>query len=134
VGLRSIVATAMLLLPAARPLPAQTPAIAPGVWRGYLMWSENDSLPVRFLVQVKGKDIWITMRSRNNPDYGMGDIKLKNEVLTFSWALGAGTFLQCRLSRRGGPSFDGLCKDSPLGSQGKPINVLISMRPPSDST
>lgn len=123
----------LLAAPAAwaqRPDTAQASTLQPGVWNGWLRWADDDSLRAQFLVEVKGKDIWITMRSRNNPDFGMGDIRLKDEVLTFNWALGAGTTLQCRLSRRGGPGFDGLCTDGAIGSHEKPLRVLINMRPP----
>jgi hypothetical protein len=112
---------------------AQVPAsatMASGVWRGWVLREDEDSLDVSFLVQQKGKKISIVLRSANNPDYGMGDVKLKDDVLTFSWAMGQGSFLLCRLSRRGGPGFDGLCQDGRLDSQGGRSRIFMNMTPP----
>ena len=120
-----------LLLPAGAR--AQQPASATmvtGTWRGWVLRPDEDSVRVSFLVEQKGKRITIVLRSPNNPDYGMGDVKLKDDVLTFSWAMGQGSFLLCRLSRRGGTGFDGQCQDALRDSQGGRNRVFMNMVPP----
>lgn len=112
---------------------AQQPASATmitGVWHGWVLQPDEDSLQVTFVVAQKGKNITITLRSPNNPDYDMSDVKLKDDVLTFSWVMGQGSFLLCRLSRRGGPGFDGQCQDGRLDSQGGRNRVFMNMAPP----
>ena len=104
--------------------------LAPGVWHGWVLQPDEDSLNVTFIVTQKGKNITITLRSPNNPDYDMSDVKLKDDVLTFSWVMGQGSFLLCRLSRRGGPGFDGQCQDGRLDSQGGRNRVFMNMAPP----
>lgn len=114
---------------------AQQPASATmvtGVWHGWVLQPDEDSLQVTFVVAQKGKNITITLRSPNNPDYDMSDVKLKDDVLTFSWVMGQGSFLLCRLSRRGGPGFDGQCQDGRLDSQGGRNRVFMNMAPPRD--
>ena len=114
---------------------AQQPAsatVVSGVWHGWVLQPDEDSLNVTFVVAQKGKNITITLRSPNNPDYDMSDVKLKDDVLTFSWVMGQGSFLLCRLSRRGGPGFDGQCQDGRLDSQGGRNRVFMNMTPPHD--
>ena len=121
--------TLLLAASAAAQQPASATMIT-GVWRGWVMQPDEDSLRVSFLVEQKGKNITIVLRSPNNPDYGMGDVKLKDDVLTFSWAMGGGSFLLCRLSRRGAPGFDGQCQDGRLDSQGGRNRIFMNMAPP----
>ncbi len=112
---------------------AQLPASATmvsGLWRGWVLQPDEDSLRVTFLIEQKGKNLTIVLRSPNNPDYGMGDIKLKDDVLTFNWAMGQGSVLLCRLSRRGSPGFDGQCQDGRLDSQGGRNRIFMNMAPP----
>ena len=105
--------------------------IRPGLWRGWIQMVNADSVRVTFMVETRGKDIYLTMRSRNGGDYGMGDVKLKDDVLTFTWALGVGSFLPCRLVRRDGRSFDGECNDRrPSPQDGKTLKVWMTMIPP----
>ncbi len=110
-------------------LPASATMIA-GVWHGWVVQPDEDSLKVSFQVEQKGKKITIVLRSPNNPDYGMSDVRIKDDVLTFSWAMGQGSFLLCRLSRRGGPAFDGQCQDARLDSQGGRNRIFMNMTPP----
>ncbi len=128
-------AGALALATAPRPCAAQQhPDIALGVWHGWLVRGEDDSTRVLFDVETDRKQhLYITMRARNSPDYGMSGVKLKNDVLTFDWYVGLDAVLQCRLSRRGGPSFDGTCIDRTPGEDGQPIKVWLDMSPP-DST
>ena len=117
----------------AAPADAQIPPsamMASGTWRGWILQPDEDSHRVTYSVVQKGKSITIELRSPNNPDYGMGDVKLKDDVLTFSWAMGQGSILLCRLSRRGSPGFDGTCQDARFDSQGGRNKLFISMTPP----
>jgi len=120
----------LLLTVGAAAQQAASATMVTGVWRGWVMQPDDDSLRVSFLVEQKGKNITIVLRSPNNPDYGMGDVKLKDDVLTFSWAMGQGSVLLCRLSRRGGPGFDGQCQDGRLDSQGGRNRIFMNMAPP----
>ena len=113
--------------------PAQQPASATmvtGEWTGWVLQPDEDSLKVSFFVDRQGKHYTILMRAPNNPDYGMSDVKLKDDVLTFSWVMGQGSFLLCRLSRRGGPGFDGQCQDGQRDSQGGRNRIFMNMTPP----
>jgi hypothetical protein len=127
-------ALALMLAPVATTsLRAQLPpssTIASGVWRGWMVRAEGDSVRVSYVVTQKGKSITIELHSPNNPDYGMSDVKLKDDVLTFSWALGQESVLLCRLSRRGGPGFDGICQAARRDSQGALSRLFINMDPP----
>ncbi len=124
-----LLVTALVPALATAQLPA-TSSIASGSWRGWILSEDVDSVQATWIVQQKGKDITITLRSPNNPDYGMSDVKLKDDVLTFSWAMGQGSVLVCRLSRRGSPKFDGTCQDARLDSQGGRNKVFVTMTPP----
>jgi hypothetical protein len=100
---------ALTLLLAAN-VAAQRPGSATmvsGVWRGWVLQPDEDSLWVTFLVEQKGKN------------------------LTFNWAMGQGSVLLCRLSRRGSPGFDGQCQDGRLDSQGGRNRIFMNMAPPS---
>lgn len=126
-----LIAFAFTLL--AAPLAAQLPEsskMASGVWRGWIVRQDEDSLRVTWLVEQTSKGILIVLRSPDNPEYGMGDVKLKNDVLNFTWAMGQGSFLVCRLSRRGSPAFDGICQDARLDSQGGRTKLFVNMTPP----
>jgi hypothetical protein len=101
-----------------------------GTWRGWVLRQDEDSLRVTWAVQQKGKSITIELRAPGNPDYGMSDVKLKDDVLTFSWAMGQGSILVCRLSRRGSPGFDGTCQDAVRDSQGARDKLFVNMTPP----
>lgn len=115
--------------PAAGQLPASSTMLS-GSWHGWILQPDEDSIRVTWQVEQQGRSITIVLRSRDNPDYGMGDVKLKNDVLTFSWAMGQGSFLTCRLSRRGSPNFDGTCEDARRDSQGGRNKVFVNMTPP----
>ncbi len=125
-----VLSLALLVTARAR---AQQPASATmvtGEWTGWVLQPDEDSLKVSFVVEQQGKHYTIMMRAPNNPDYGMSDVKLKDDVLTFSWVMGQGSFLLCRLSRRGGPGFDGQCQDGRLDSQGGRNRIFMNMTPP----
>lgn len=118
----------------AAPLAAQqSPGMVSGAWRGWVLRPEVDSIRATFFVDARGKHISILMRTPNNPDYGMSDVKLKDDVLTFTWAMGLGSLLSCRLSRRGGTFFDGLCLDTHLDDNGHQARLFMSMYPPRDT-
>jgi hypothetical protein len=111
----------------------QQPGLQLGVWHGWLTRGTDDSTRVLLDVEADKKHLYITMRARNSPDYGMSGVKLKDDVLTFDWYVGLNAVLQCRLSRRGGPGFDGMCIDRTPGADGKQLKVWLNMMPP-DST
>ncbi len=131
-SLSAMLAAGMALLAAtAQPAAAQQhPDITLGVWHGWLVRGEDDSTRVQFDVAADKKHLYITMRARNSPDYGMSGVKLKDDVLTFDWYIGLNAVLQCRLSRRGGPTFDGLCIDRTPGEDGQQVKVWLDMSPP----
>lgn len=127
------IATAMgwLLLLA---VPASGQDLRDGTWRGWLQQTDQDSIRVSYLVQHSGKHILITLTGRSGIQYDMSGVKLRNDVLTFDWAMGFGSFLYCRLSRRDGRSFEGTCNDRSPGATGKGIRVWLMMTPPETPT
>ena len=124
-----VLATMLVPALATAQLPGAS-SISSGTWRGWILSEDADSVPASWIVQQKGKSVTIVLRSPNNPDYGMGDVKLKDDVLSFSWSMGLGSVLVCRLSRRGSPQFDGTCQDARLDSQGGRNKLLVNMTPP----
>jgi hypothetical protein len=135
---RTILACAALcvivLVPAQRAT-AQDIDMRNGTWRGWLMQTDQDSIPVTYAVSHWDKHLLITLRGRSGIMYDMSDAKVKNDVLTFDWAMGAGNALYCRLTRRDGRSFEGTCNDRTPGPMGKGLRVWMLMNPPGrDST
>ncbi len=129
----------------ARPAPAVaqgSPAAAPawpglplGTWRGWLQQPNQDSIRASFLVDADKKHIFITLSTRSGGSFDMSGVKLKDNVLTFDWALGAGSTMSCRMTRRDGKSFEGRCGDRRPGLDGKPLDLWLMMSPPGrDST
>lgn len=118
---------------AARPAPGQDNQMPNGVWHGWLQQPDQDSIRVSYAVSHSGKHILITMRGRSGVVYDMDDAKVKHNVLTFDWDLGLGSILTCRLSRRNGRDFEGVCNDRSPGDTGQPVHVWMLMTAP-DST
>ncbi|HEY3934040.1 MAG TPA: hypothetical protein VGL65_05420 [Gemmatimonadales bacterium] len=116
-----------VLLPIRR---ARAQDMVDGRWRGWLQEADEDSIRVSFAVQHTGKHILMVMSGRSGISYDMADIKVKNDVLTFDWAMGLNSFLFCRLTRRDGRSFEGTCNDRSPGETGKPVRVWMIMSPP----
>jgi hypothetical protein len=114
----------------AHPQPASGQGMPDGTWGGWLQQADQDSIRVSYVVQHSGKHILITLRGRSGIVYDMSGARLKNDVLTFDWAMGLGSFLYCRLSRRDGRSFEGTCNDRSPGQTGKGIRVWLMMVPP----
>ena len=102
----------------------------PGIWRGWLQQTDQDSIRVSFAVDHAGKHLLITLRGRGGISYDMSGAKVKDDVLTFDWAMGLGSFLYCRLTRRDGRSFEGTCNDRTPGVSGKGVAVWMMMTPP----
>jgi len=100
-----------------------------GTWRGWLQQPDQDSIRVSYLVQKSGKHLLITMTGRSGIAYDMSDAKVKNDVLTFDWVMGLGSSMYCRLTRRDGKSFEGLCNDRTPGQSGKGVRVWMMMTP-----
>lgn len=117
----------------AGPPPAAGQDMRDGTWRGWLQQRDQDSIRVSFAVQHSGKDILITMSGRSGVTYDMAGVRLKNDVLTFDWSMGLGSFLYCRLSRRDGRTFEGTCNDRSPGQTGRQVRVWIMMTPPDSS-
>jgi hypothetical protein len=113
---------------APRPAVAQN-TLPLGTWRGWLQQPDQDSIRVSYVVQKSGKHILITMTGRSGIAYDMSDAKVKNDVLTFDWVMGLGSSLYCRLTRRDGKSFEGLCNDRTPGQTGKGVRVWMMMTP-----
>ncbi len=129
-----LVASVAMLAGTPRPAAAQQhPDMALGIWHGWLTQQTDDSTRVLFDVEADKKHLYITMRARNSADYGMSGVKLRDNVLTFDWYLGLNSVLQCRLSRRGGPTFDGMCIDRMPGQDGRQVRVWLNMSPPDSS-
>ena len=61
-------------------------------------------------------------------------VKLRDNVMTFDWAIGLGSTLSCRMTRRDGRTFEGQCGDRRPGLDGKPLNVWMMMTPPGRDT
>ena len=110
-------------------VPGRAQDLRDGTWRGWLQQTDQDSIRVSYLVQHSGKHILITLTGRSGIQYDMSGVKLKNDVLTFDWAMGLGSFLYCRLSRRDGRTFEGTCNDRTPGATGKGIRVWLLMTP-----
>ena len=125
-----VLSLAVMVTASARAQQPASASMVTGEWTGWVLQPDEDSLKVSFFVEQQGKHYTILMRAPNNPDYGMSDVKLKDDVLTFSWVMGQGSFLLCRLSRRGGPGFDGQCQDGRLDSQGGRNRIFMNMSPP----
>ncbi len=104
-----------------------------GTWRGWLLQQDQDSIQVSYAVTHYDKHLLITLHGRSGVVYDMADAKVKDDVLTFDWPLGAGSFLFCRLTRRDGKSFEGTCNDRSPGTTGKGVRVWMLMNPPADS-
>jgi hypothetical protein len=104
-----------------------------GTWRGWLMQQDQDSIQVTYAITHYDKHLLITLHGRSGVIYDMADAKVKDDVLTFDWPLGGGSFMYCRLTRRDGKSFEGTCNDRSPGATGKAIRVWMLMNPPSDS-
>jgi hypothetical protein len=104
-----------------------------GLWRGWIQQPDQDSIRVSYQVQKSGKHILITLTGRSGIAYDMSDAKVKDDVLTFDWVMGLGSSLYCRLTRRDGKSFEGLCNDRTPGQTGKGVRVWMIMTP-TDST
>lgn len=131
---RALLSAAIVVASAlAHPRPVVAQGMADGVWRGWLQQLDEDSIRVSFAVQHSGRHILITLSGRSGVTYDMSGVKLKDDVLTFDWAMGLGSFLYCRISRRDGRSFEGTCDDRSPGQVGKPVKVWMLMNPP-DST
>lgn len=128
--MRSGMVLAALVITAPMTLQAQGNSMPSGVWRGWLQQGENDSIRVSYQVQATGKHILITMRGRSGVSYDMADTKLKDDVLTFDWDLGLNSILFCRLSRRNGRDFEGICNDRSPGETGQPLRVWMLMTAP----
>jgi hypothetical protein len=101
-----------------------------GRWRGWIQQADEDSIRVTYDVQHSGKHILITMNGRSGITYDMAGVKLKDDVLTFDWSTGVNSFLYCRLSRRDGATFEGVCDDHSPGMSGKPVHLWMIMSPP----
>lgn len=114
--------------------PATCQDMPDGTWRGWLQQTDQDSIRVSYVVRHSGKHILITMSGRSGVAYDMSGAHVKNDVLTFDWAMGLGSFLYCRLSRRDGRSFEGTCNDRSPGQAGKPVRVWMMMTPPDSET
>ena len=110
--------------------PASGQDMPDGRWRGWLQQTDQDSIRVSYLVQHSGKHILITLTGRSGTTYDMSGARVKNDVLTFDWAMGLGSFLYCRLTRRDGRSFEGTCNDRSPGTTGKGVRVWMMMTPP----
>ena len=120
-----------VLAAAARGQAATDPNDLPnGVWRGWLQQAEMDSIRISMLVQHRDKHILMTMQGRSGVTYDMAGARVKNDVLTFDWALGLGSFFFCRMTRRDGKSFEGTCNDRNPGETGKPLRVWMIITPP----
>jgi hypothetical protein len=128
---RILLAGAMLgAIVLAQPERARGQEMPDGTWRGWLQQADQDSIRVSYFVQHSGKHILITLTGRSGIVYDMSDAKLRNDVLTFDWAMGLGAFLYCRLSRRDGRTFEGTCNDRSPGPTGKGVRVWLMMVPP----
>jgi hypothetical protein len=101
-----------------------------GIWHGWIQQTDQDSIAVRYDVHHWKKYLLITMQGRSGINYDMSDVTVKNDVATFEWGMGLGSFLYCRLSRRDGKTFEGTCDDRSPGESGKPVHVWITMSPP----
>ena len=101
-----------------------------GTWRGWLLQQDEDSIQVTYAVSHNDKHLIIMLRGRSGIMYDMSDAKVKNDVLTFDWPMGANSTLYCRLTRRDGKSFEGTCNDRTPGEVGKPVRVWMLMNPP----
>ncbi|HEY4321971.1 MAG TPA: hypothetical protein VGM77_12440 [Gemmatimonadales bacterium] len=101
-----------------------------GRWRGWLQQPDQDSIRVSYDVQHVGKHIVITLTGRSGVTYDMAGAKVKNDVLTFDWNTGPASFLYCRLSRRDGMTFEGICNDRSPGETGSGIHLWMMMTPP----
>jgi hypothetical protein len=122
---------------AARPVPARAQSVdmSDGTWHGWLMQTDQDSIRVSYAVSHYDKHLLITLRGRSGIIYDMSDAKVKDDVLTFDWLMGGGSWLYCRLTRRDGRSFEGTCNDRAPGPTGKGLRVWMLMTPPGrDST
>lgn len=128
------VTTALLLLlgtvAVAQPVRGQVNQISNGTWHGWLQQPDQDSIRVSYAVSHSGKHILITMRGRSGIVYDMDDAKVRHNVLTFDWDLGLGSILSCRLSRRNGRDFEGVCDDRSPGDTGQPVHVWMLMTAP----
>ncbi|HEX3928721.1 MAG TPA: hypothetical protein VHW65_12070 [Gemmatimonadales bacterium] len=133
VRMSSWLTAALLAAPLVRVSAQAPPDLKLGVWRGWIMQEGQDSVRAQFDVEADKKHLYVTMRTRGSADYGMAGVKLKNDVLTFEWYVGAGGDLYCRLSRHGGVGFDGDCIDRRPGPTGQPVKVWMNMMPPRDS-
>ena len=105
-----------------------------GTWRGWLLQQDQDSIQVSYAVSHYDKHLLITLRGRSGITYDMADAKVKDDVLTFDWPMGAGNALYCRLTRRDGKSFEGTCNDRSPGVSGKAIRVWMLMNPPTQDS
>ncbi len=117
----------------ARPASAQANQMPNGLWHGWLQQPDQDSIRVSYDVSHSGKHILITMRGRSGVNYEMDDAKVKHNVLTFDWDLGMSSILSCRLSRRNGRDFEGVCDDRSPGETGEPVHVWMLMTAPDSS-
>jgi hypothetical protein len=124
-----------LLMPLRRAAAQAATDMGNGIWRGWLMQTDQDSIPVSYAVSHYDRHLLITLRGRSGIIYDMSDAKVRDDVLSFDWPMGGGTDLYCRLTRRDGRSFEGTCNDRSPGVSGKGIRVWMLMNPPSrDST
>jgi hypothetical protein len=123
----------------AAPLAAQAAPSAPaanpqdmmdGRWRGWLQQPDQDSIRVSYDVQHSGHHLLITLTGRSGVTYDMSGVKVRNDVLTFDWNTGPASFLYCRLSRRDGKSFEGICNDRSPGESGQGLHLWMMMTPP----
>jgi hypothetical protein len=112
---------------------AQETDMRNGTWRGWLLQPDQDSIPVSYAVSHYDKHLLITLRGRSGIVYDMSGAKVKDDVLTFDWPMGAGADLYCRLTRRDGKSFEGTCNDRSPGATGQALRVWMLMNPPRDS-
>lgn len=101
-----------------------------GTWRGWLLQKDQDSIQVTYAVSHYQKHLLITLRGRSGIMYDMADAKVKDDVLTFDWPMGAGSTIICRLTRRDGKSFEGTCSDRSPGAVGNGVRVWMLMNPP----
>jgi hypothetical protein len=128
---KMLLAGAMLgVIVLAQPDAALGQGMPDGTWRGWLQQADQDSIRVSYLVQHSGRHILITLTGRSGIVYDMSGARLRDDVLTFDWAVGLGAFLYCRLSRRDGRTFEGTCNDRSPGPTGKGVRVWMMMTPP----
>ena len=118
---------------AGRALPAHAQSenvIREGLWRGWLQEADQDSIRITMSIRRSDRHILMTLQGRSGVTYDMDGARLKDDVLTYDWPLGLGSFLYCRMTRRDGKSFEGTCNDRSPGETGKGLRVWMIIEPP----